>query len=586
MTEILFARKDDVPVITGAALTRVDDTNVTLTLGGTTATALLQAVSLTLGWTGTLAAARLNANVVQGIVNDTNITGSIAAQVLTFAWSGTLALSRLAQGTNGQIIVGQTSAAPQYKDLSGDATLSNLGALTLASTIAAAGPIGSATVVPIITYDAKGRLTTVTSATIAPAVGSISGLGTGVATALGVAVGSVGAFVTNGGALGTPSSGTLTNATGLPIAGLVASTVTAIGVGSIELGHATDTTITRTGSGAIAVEGVAVLLSGGALGTPSSGTLTNASGLPVSGISGLGSNVATFLATPSSANLASALTDETGSGTVVFSSAVRELLSANRTYYVRSDGSNSNTGLADTAGAAWLTLQYALNFVAEKIDFAGFTVTIQFGAETGKTWTAGGAIKPWTGGGLLNITGNGVANTIISTSGNCISSSTGTLPGKVTLASMKLTSSSGSCIYNGMVGTIKIGASLELGAASGLAHLSAVWLGAVIEIPTAYTVSGNAPYHCYAINGGLIYYDNNITVTVSSTPAWGNYGFYANAATVDFGATITWSGSATGPRYNALANGLVNTHGQDGGGLTWLPGNSAGTTSTQGQYIV
>ena len=55
-----------------------------------------------------------------------------------------------------------------------------------------------------------------------------------------------------------------------------------------------------------------------ALGTPASGTLTNATGLPVAtGISGLGTNVATFLATPSSANLAAALTDETGSGSVV-----------------------------------------------------------------------------------------------------------------------------------------------------------------------------------------------------------------------------------------------------------------------------
>ena len=56
-----------------------------------------------------------------------------------------------------------------------------------------------------------------------------------------------------------------------------------------------------------------------ALGTPSSGTLTNATGLPIStGVSGLGTGVATFLATPSSANLASAVTDETGSGALVF----------------------------------------------------------------------------------------------------------------------------------------------------------------------------------------------------------------------------------------------------------------------------
>ena len=56
-----------------------------------------------------------------------------------------------------------------------------------------------------------------------------------------------------------------------------------------------------------------------ALGTPASGVLTNATGLPVSpGISGLGAGVATWLATPSSANLLAGLTDETGTGAAVF----------------------------------------------------------------------------------------------------------------------------------------------------------------------------------------------------------------------------------------------------------------------------
>ena len=59
-----------------------------------------------------------------------------------------------------------------------------------------------------------------------------------------------------------------------------------------------------------------------ALGTPSAAVLTNATGLPVStGVSGLGTGVATFLATPSSANLAAALTDETGSGSVVLATS-------------------------------------------------------------------------------------------------------------------------------------------------------------------------------------------------------------------------------------------------------------------------
>lgn len=58
------------------------------------------------------------------------------------------------------------------------------------------------------------------------------------------------------------------------------------------------------------------------LGTPTSGTLTNCTGLPVStGIAGLGTGVATFLATPSSANLAAAVTGETGTGALVFATS-------------------------------------------------------------------------------------------------------------------------------------------------------------------------------------------------------------------------------------------------------------------------
>jgi hypothetical protein len=111
---------------------------------------------------------------------------------------------------------------------------------------------------------------------------------------------------TNGQVLQTNGSGVLSFAT------------PSIAVGSITgLGTGVSTALAVN----INTDG-AVLVRGGALGTPSGGVLTNATGLPVStGISGLGTGVATFLATPSSANLQSAVTDETGTGTLVFSAS-------------------------------------------------------------------------------------------------------------------------------------------------------------------------------------------------------------------------------------------------------------------------
>jgi hypothetical protein len=88
---------------------------------------------------------------------------------------GVAGITTTAAMSDGQLLVGQSGADPLPKTLSGDVTLSAAGALTLESIITAGGPIGSATVAPVITYDAKGRLTAVSTATIAPPFSEITG---------------------------------------------------------------------------------------------------------------------------------------------------------------------------------------------------------------------------------------------------------------------------------------------------------------------------------------------------------------------------------------------------------------------------
>jgi hypothetical protein len=112
---------------------------------------------------------------------------------------------------------------------------------------------------------------TLTNTTGLPITTGVSGLGTGIATALGQSVGTAGAPVLFNGALGTPTSGTLTNATGLPIT----TGVSGLGTGvSTALGLTVGTT-----GGVVLYEGDA--------GTPSSIGLANATGLPLAtGVTG------------------------------------------------------------------------------------------------------------------------------------------------------------------------------------------------------------------------------------------------------------------------------------------------------------
>lgn len=178
--------------VTPAALTKTDDTNVTLTLGGTPSTAMLQATSITVGWSGTLAATRGGTGQSSYAVGD-----------LLYA-STTTALSKLADvATGNALISGGVGVAPSYgkigltTHISGTLAVGNggTGATTLTGYVKGAGTsaLTASSTIPNTDITGLGTMSTQNDSAVAITGGTITGI-----TDLAVADGGTGSSTASG----------------------------------------------------------------------------------------------------------------------------------------------------------------------------------------------------------------------------------------------------------------------------------------------------------------------------------------------------------------------------------------------------
>ena len=252
----------------------------------------------------------------------------------------------------------------------------------------------------------------------------------------------------------------------------------------------------------------------------------------------------------------------------------RELLTAPRTYYVRTDGNDSNAGLADSAAGAFKTIGRAVNAVAA-LDCGAHQVTINVGpgqfSESVTLPAVRGVLPPL-------LTGAG-ASTVLDVTNFMWPAITLTGQVRWRVSSLALTRF-GTGVYADYGAVVHLSQITYLAPALTSAwHLNAA-RGAVIHVTGSNTISVGGSAHLSAESNGVIDL-RSASCVLTGSPAF-SVGF---ASAISGGLVLargaTFSGGATGARYRATFGGGIAV---EGAGTALLPGNTAGVVNTSGWY--
>jgi hypothetical protein len=263
---------------------------------------------------------------------------------------------------------------------------------------------------------------------------------------------------------------------------------------------------------------------------------------------------------------------------------LRRQLTQDLSIFVSTFGNDTNnSGLS--ASSPFLTLQKAWNYILNSLDLNGYNVTVFVANGTySGALNASGAVLGLGSGNIITFIGNTTtpSSVVLSTgSAHCITASNNAV---VCVAGLSFTTSSAGAgaLVASNSGSIYMTGTCSFGACNG-PHLWATNSGSAISLLVAYNITGGAVQHMLAQVGGYITTVATLPVTISNTPAFS--GQFANASLlglIQFSSLTTFLGTgATGARYLAASNGVINTGGQ---ATTYLPGNASGTATT-GQYV-
>lgn len=252
---------------------------------------------------------------------------------------------------------------------------------------------------------------------------------------------------------------------------------------------------------------------------------------------------------------------------------VREKLVAARNYFVRADGSDANNGLVNSVGGAFLTIQKAIDVCAQTLDFGGQVVTVNVGAGSFAGWTFR-ANTGQAGTNYFLINGAG-ATTIINSTINCTGPGVGGIYSNMQIAAgaSNVGVNVGARAYLAQGANVTYGPNIYFVANSG---------GAAFNIQGSFAVTASCTFGFYNSTNAIMLAEAFGTCTISGNPAWAGGFIYAeNGAGVRIPSN-TFTGAATGLRYQVAGNSVIFT---SGAGATYLPGNTNGTSSSGGLYL-